>query len=204
VKRLLIATSNPAKLAEYRALLADVSLELVSLRDLGIVQLPEETGASFAENALLKARYYYELSLLPVLADDGGLEIDALRGEPGVRSHRWLDGREASDERLIEEVMRRTRDLPETERTARLRSAMALVFKTGDSLEEHVFEAAIEGVVPARAYPKFRQGFPYRSVLFLPERGCFLAELSEEEETRLSQRRITVERARPVLGRIAS
>jgi len=101
-------------------------------------------------------------------------------------------------------VMRRTRDLPETERTARLRSAMALVFKTGDSLEEHVFEAAIEGVVPARAHPKFRQGFPYRSVLFLPERGCFLAEVSEEEETWLSQRRITVERARPVLGRIAS
>jgi len=92
MNRLLIATTNPAKLAEYRLILRDlgIELELVSLADVGIVGSPEETGATFTENALIKARYYFECARIATLADDGGLEIDALGGEPGVRSHRWL------------------------------------------------------------------------------------------------------------------
>ena len=88
--RLVIATTNSAKLAEYRLLLAPYPLELVSLRDVGIDQEPAETGATFRENALIKARFYYDLTRLATLADDGGLEVDALHGAPGVNSHRWL------------------------------------------------------------------------------------------------------------------
>ena len=93
--RLLIATTNPAKLEEYRLILRGVGieLELVSLAELGISETPEETGATFTENALIKARFYFQRARIATLADDGGLEIDALGGEPGVRSHRWQIGR---------------------------------------------------------------------------------------------------------------
>ncbi len=110
MQRLLIATTNPAKLAEYRLILRDVGieLELVSLSDVGISESPDETGATFTENALIKARFYFERARIATLADDGGLEIDALGGEPGVRSHRWLgSGGDDSDEALVAEVIRR-------------------------------------------------------------------------------------------------
>src|SRR6202166_223947 len=100
MRRLLIATTNRAKLGEYRLILRDVGieLELVSLADVGISESPEETGATFTENALIKARFYFERARIATLADDGGLEIDALGGEPGVRSHRWLgSGGKAND-----------------------------------------------------------------------------------------------------------
>src|ERR1700674_4999980 len=131
MQRLLIATTNPAKLAEYRLILRDVGieLELVSLADVGISETPEETGATFAENALIKARYYFERARIATLADDGGLEIDALGGEPGVRSHRWLDtGGDDSDEALVDEVIRRMKDVPSGRRAARLRAATALIY----------------------------------------------------------------------------
>ncbi len=101
MRRLLIATTNPAKLAEYKLILRDlgIDLDLVSIADVGISESPEETGATFTENALIKARFYFERARIATLADDGGLEIDALGGEPGVRSHRWLgSGGEDSDE----------------------------------------------------------------------------------------------------------
>lgn len=202
MSRLLIATTNPAKLAEYRRLLSDYALDLVSLRDVGIEDEPEEVGATLAENALLKARYYFERSHLPTLADDGGLEVDALGGEPGVRSHRWLEG--VNDDRaLVDEVIRRMADVEEGRRTARLRNALALVYRVGGEVRERVVEGTLEGVIPRRAYPVVPRGFPYRAVLFLSGRGCYLAELSEQEQARLSQRRAAVERARPYLLEIA-
>src|SRR5246127_2850652 len=93
MRRLLIATTNPAKLAEYRLLLRDFELELVSLAEVGIRDAPEESGATFEENAVAKARFYFARARIATLADDGGLEIDALGGEPGVRSYRWLNSR---------------------------------------------------------------------------------------------------------------
>ena len=146
MRRLLIATTNPAKLAEYRLLLRDIELDLVSLSDLGIVEAPEESGATFEENALIKARYYFERSRTATLADDGGLEIDALGGEPGVRSHRWLNsGGDDSDEVLVDEVMRRMKDVPVGRRSARLRAATALIYDDGARVHRRVAEAAIEG-----------------------------------------------------------
>jgi XTP/dITP diphosphohydrolase len=202
--RLLIATTNPAKLAEYRRLLRDFALEAISLRDVGIEDQPAETGATFAENAMLKARYYFERSRLATLADDGGLEVDALGGEPGVRSHRWLGSAADADRALVAEVIRRMEKVEENRRPARLRNALALVYRIRGEVREQVAEGTLDGIIPHSAYPAITPGFPYRSVLFLPERGCFLAELSEEEQTRLSQRRTAVERARPYLLEIAA
>ncbi len=200
--RLLIATTNPAKLSEYRLLLARYPLELVSLRDLAIAREPEESGATFAENALLKARFYFRLARLATLADDGGLEVDALGGAPGINSHRWL-GTEADDTMLAEEIVRRMADVPQGRRSARIRCALALVYKRDHQTVEHVTEAAIEGVIAPAIYRPVRAGFPYRAVLYLPARGCYLAQLGEEEEARIGQRRDAVERADRYLREIA-
>lgn len=200
--RLVIATTNSAKLAEYRLLLAPYPLELVSLRDVGIDQEPAETGATFRENALIKARFYFHLTRLPTLADDGGLEVDALHGAPGVNSHRWL-GAEADDRMLAEEIVRRMAQVPDGQRGARIRCALALVYASDAEVVEGVVDAAIEGVIGPRLYQPVRTGFPYRSVLYLPVRERYLAELGEEEEARIGQRRTAVELAEPYLQEIA-
>lgn len=205
MRRLLIATTNPAKLAEYRLLLRDIELDLVSLIDLGITEMPEESGATFEENALIKAGFYFERARTATLADDGGLEIDALGGEPGVRSHRWLNsGGDDSDEALVNEVMRRMKDIPVGRRSARLRAATALIYDDGARVHQRVAEAAIEGVIAERAYPVLRAGFPYRAVLFMPERNRFVGELGDEEEAKISQRRIALAKLRDDLERIAA
>lgn len=206
--QLLIATTNPAKLAEYRLLLRDAGLELVSLSERGISGTPVETGASFADNALLKARFYFTRSHLPTLADDGGFEIDALGGEPGVRSHRWLGDCRSTDQALVDEVIRRMIGVEPARRSARIRAAIALVYREGAApdapIRERVAEAAIEGVIPDRAWPHIRPGFPYRTVLFLPEHRCYLAELGEDEEARISQRSVALKELRGDLAAIAS
>jgi len=203
----LIATTNRAKLAEYRLILREIgiSLELMSLADVQITETPEETGATFVENALLKARFYFERARIATLADDGGLEIDALGGEPGVRSHRWLGtGGDDSDEALVAEVIRRMKGIEPARRTARLRCAIALIRESGGMLREKISQAAIEGVIAERAYPEIHAGFPYRAVLVIPERNCYLGELGDHEEARISQRRIAVIELREELELIAA
>jgi len=201
---LLIATTNPAKFAEYRLLLRQFDLKPVSLRDAGVDRQAPETGATFLENARIKAAFYFVYSGLPTLADDGGLEVDALDGAPGVRSHRWLGAEDADDRALAEEVVRRMAGVEPARRGARLRAAAALVYTEHGIVREAVAEAALEGTIAERCYPEVRAGFPYRSVLYLPERGCYLAEISEEEAAQISQRRLTIERLAPDLERLVS
>ncbi len=177
----------------------------MSLAELGISETPEETGASFTENALIKARFYFQRARIATLADDGGLEIDALGGEPGVRSHRWLgSGGADSDQALAGEVIRRMKGVEAGRRTARIRAAIALVHEEGGAIREKTAEGAIEGTIAERAYPRIRAGFPYRAVLVIPGRNCYLGELGDEEEAQISQRRIAVSRLRDELERIAA
>lgn len=209
MKPLLVATTNPAKLDEYRLLLREYDLAPVSLREAGVDDhAPEETGATFAENALLKARFYFARANLPTIADDGGLMVAALGGEPGVRSHRWLAGGGAAahrdlDRALAEEVIRRMAGVEPSRRGAHLRAATALVYHEHGRIHERVSEAALEGVIADRVWPRMRKGFPYRAVLFLPDRGCYLGELSDEDAARLSQRRASLQGLRADLMRIA-
>jgi XTP/dITP diphosphohydrolase len=209
MKPLLVATTNPAKLDEYRLLLRDYGLAPVSLREAGVDDhAPEETGATFSENALLKARYYFSRAKLPTIADDGGLVVDALGGEPGVRSHRWLGGAAAAaqgdlDRALAEQVISRMAGIKPARRGARLRAAIALIYHDHGRIHERVSEAALEGVIADRLGPRIRVGFPYRAVLMLPDRGCYLGELSDQEAARLSQRRAALEGLRADLLQIA-
>jgi XTP/dITP diphosphohydrolase len=191
MNRLLIATTNSAKLAEYRILLRqmEIGLDPVSLADAGITEVAEENGETFRDNALLKAHFYFARANLPTLADDGGLEVDALGGAPGVRSHRWLGPGASTDRALAEEVIRRMEGVGKARRTARIRAALALIYKNEGLAREVVAEDAIEGLIAPRAFPEVRPGFPYRAVLWLPELSCYLGELGEEEEARISQRK---------------
>src|SRR5579871_4431423 len=113
-----------------------VALETGSLTDAGINGAPDESGASFAANALLKARFYFARSKLPTLADDGGLEVDALGGAPGVRSHRWLGVANPTDRALAEEVIRRMEGIAKPRRTARIWAALALIFNDDGLVRE--------------------------------------------------------------------
>lgn len=203
MNRLLIATTNPAKLAEYRLLMRDLPLEPVSLADFNISESPQESGETFAANASLKARFYFERSRIPVLADDGGLEVDALDGAPGVRSHRWLGEAAADDRSLANEVIRRLEGVPPNRRTARLKAAAALIWNDGADLHERIASAALEGMIASRVYDRIEPGFPYRAVLFLPGIDKYLAQLSEEQAAALSQRHSLIDQLRPALAEIA-
>ncbi|MDE2213262.1 MAG: non-canonical purine NTP pyrophosphatase, partial [Patescibacteria group bacterium] len=141
MQKLLIATSNPGKAGEYRQVLSELPLKLVLLSDLGLSSI-EETGATFEENARLKAESYFQKSGLPCIADDGGLEVDALNGEPGVKSRRWKTGDEnVTDEELVAYTLERMKGIPDEKRRARLRLGMAFADREG---EIFTTEASIE------------------------------------------------------------
>lgn len=196
---LLVATTNPGKLAELQEFLADVPLTLVSLKDVGITATVEETGVTFEENALLKATYYAKLSGLPTIADDGGFEIDALGGEPGVKSHRWIhQDTEDEDEELIEYAMLRLKDVPPEKRGAQLH--LVLAFATTDG-KTWTSEASVRGIIPLVPSTYRRQGFPYRSLLFLPEIGKFYNhdELTQEENKTYNHRKKAVEELKAII-----
>lgn len=199
--KLLIATTNQGKLKEIQRFLSDVNIELVSLQDIGVTDVVEETGKTFEENAILKAKYYCEKSGLPTLADDGGFEIDELNGEPGVFSHRWVDPtRESSDEELNTYTIERMKHLPEGKRGAQLRLVLALTLPDGSI---HTAEDSVHGVVPIHPTGKLSPGFPFRSLLFLPEINKYYNhdELTDEENEKYNHRKKALEQLKPYIKR---
>jgi XTP/dITP diphosphohydrolase len=199
MNKLLIATTNPGKLGEIKEFLSDVPVTLVGLADVDIREAPEETGISFEENAVLKAKFYAEKSKLPTLADDGGLEIDALSGEPGVKSHRWIhEDREDTDEELIQYTLDRMKDIIDVNRGAQLRLVLALVLPTG---EVFTSEEKVRGIIPRIASKNRWNGFPYRSLLFLPEINKYYNhdELTVTETETYNHRKKALEILKPIL-----
>lgn len=202
MKKLLIATTNPGKLTEIKRFLKDLPIELVDLKDVGITDIVEETGKTFEENAILKARYYCQKSGLPTLADDGGFEIDALGGEPGVKSHRWIHGdREDTDEELIAYTLEKLKGLSRANRGAQLRLVLALIFPDG---RQFTVEEKTRGVVAEQASEHRTSGFPYRSLLFLPEINKYYDHdlLTPEETDRFNHRKRALDRLKPILKRL--
>ncbi|MBI5619446.1 non-canonical purine NTP pyrophosphatase [Candidatus Gottesmanbacteria bacterium] len=199
MQRLLIATTNPGKLAEIKLFLSDMPLELVGLTDVGITDTIEETGTTFEENAVLKAKFYAKKSGLPTIADDGGLEIDALNGAPGVKSHRWIHGdRDDSDEELIQYALDRLKDVSDDKRGAQLRLVLALVLPSGEVLTA---EEKVRGIIPRQASQARHKGFPYRSLLYLPEIGKYYNhdELTAAETDAYNHRKKALEILKPIL-----
>jgi len=193
MRTLLLATSNQHKLEELRAILSDLPFKLLSLKDLQLDMLVEETGATFAENAELKARAYAQASGMLTLADDSGLEIDALGGAPGVRSARYL-GRETTYEERFRKIVEQLNGLPMDQRTARFRCVIALADPSGST---RIVEGVIEGVIADA--PRGKNGFGYDPIFFVPELGKTLAELAPEQKNRISHRGRAARAARILL-----
>lgn len=190
---LLLATSNPRKLEEFRAIFSGLPLKLLTLNDLHLEIEVEETGTTFAENAELKARTYAQASGMLALADDSGLEINALGGAPGVHSARYL-GKETPYEVRFRSILEQLKGLPVERRTARFRCAIALAEPTGYT---RIVEGEIEGVIANS--PRGKYGFGYDPIFFLPEFGKTLAELAPEIKNRISHRARAAQSARQLL-----
>ena len=195
--KLLIATNNPGKIREYQELLADLPLELTSPAQEGLDIEVAETGESFAENARLKAIAYAKASGLLTLADDSGLEVDALGGEPGIRSARYA-GEGASDEERYQLLLERLEDVPWEERTARFRCVIAVA--TPDR-EVYTAEGSCEGIIAFE--PEGEHGFGYDPIFYLPEYGKTMAELPPEVKNKISHRAKAAQKTREFLAQIS-
>jgi len=190
---LVLATLNPAKGRELQALLGDVPFEVRLLADVPGARLPDETGATYGDNALVKARTAAELTGSLALGDDTGLEVDALGGAPGLYTARF-GGPGLDDRRRLEHLLERLRGVPPARRTARFRCVIALV---GPAHAEKVVEGVAEGRI-AEA-PRGNGGFGYDPLFFYPPLARTFAELSDEDKARVSHRGRALETVRRLL-----
>lgn len=182
MKKLIFATGNEGKMREIRMIMGEIGLEILNMKEAGILITPEENGATFEENARIKARAVAVYTKELVLADDSGLEVDYLNGEPGIYSARYL-GENVSYEEKNKDILRRMEGVPEEKRTARFVCAIAAVLPNGDVL---TVREVVEGRI---AYEiKGRRGFGYDPIFYVPELGKTTAELSDEEKNRISHR----------------
>ena len=198
-RRLLLATTNPHKIEEFRAILADIPYQLVSPNDIGLSLEVAETGETFAENAILKATAWANASGLLTLAEDSGLEIDALGGEPGVYSARWA-GVETPYEERFRILLARLADVPAERRTARYRAAIAIAEPAPVGLRG-VVEGKLEGRIAFA--PAGNGGFGYDPIFYVPEEERTVGQMSDAEKHRISHRARAAALARALLQRLA-
>ena len=196
--RLLIATHNRGKLIEYQEMFADLLFELATLDDVGIRDDVAENGATFAENARAKATTYARQSGVLTLGDDSGLQVDALGGEPGVRSKRYA-GENKSDAERIAFLLDKLRDVPPGKRAARFRCAIALATPDGKLWET---DGTCEGKIAFE--PRGENGFGYDPIFQVAARGVRMAELSTAEKNKVSHRAHAAEKARDILAKIVA
>lgn len=196
--KILLASSNPGKLVEMKALLSWIDAEFVSLDQAGIRHVVEETGATYAENATLKARFYSQLSGLMAIADDSGLEVDALGGLPGLNSHRFTGDVAASDADRRSALLKRLEGMPRPWK-AHFHCSVAIAVPNGD-----VYLA--DGDCPGEIIPEERgtNGFGYDAIFWMPELKRTMAELSDEDKNRVSHRARAVANAQAVLTKLIS
>ncbi len=191
--RLLLATNNAGKVAELRRTLEGCGWELLTPADIGLQLEVEESGATYEENAIAKALQYTQASGLVALADDSGLEVDALGGRPGVQSARYA-GANATDGDRVQKLLEELTNVPNEARTARFRAVIALARPDGHA---ETVEGAVEGRI-AHA-PRGDNGFGYDPAFLLPERGLTVAELPANEKDAVSHRGTAARKARAVL-----
>ena len=180
--RIIFATGNEGKMREIRMIMADLGLEILSMKEAGLFADVDENGTTFEENAVIKAKAIAALCNDIVLADDSGLEVDALNKEPGVYSARYM-GEETSYRIKNANIIERLAGVPEEERTARFVCAIAAVLPDGKVLE---CKAAMEGRIGYEE--RGENGFGYDPIFMLPEYGKSTAEISSEEKNELSHR----------------
>ncbi|HEY74102.1 MAG: non-canonical purine NTP pyrophosphatase, RdgB/HAM1 family [Anaerolineaceae bacterium 4572_32.2] len=191
---LLIATQNPGKAREFRLLFAPLQEHICFPSDLGLQIEVLEDGDSYADNAGKKALAYARASELLTLADDSGLEVDALGGAPGIRSARYAPGHDAD---RAASLLAHLRDVEWERRAARFRCVIVIITPTGKTYN---VEGVCEGLIAFE--PAGEGGFGYDSVFYLPDYDCTMAQLSQEKKNRVSHRARAAEAAIPILRRL--
>ena len=181
--KVVLASGNKGKLAEFQQLFAGSNVEIVTQDSLGI-ESPEETGLSFIENALLKARYASQVSGLPALADDSGLSVDALRGAPGIYSARYA-GEEASDQDNVKKLLAELSALEDENRAARFHCVLAFVRYADDPVPV-ISQGQWEGTILSQ--PSGTGGFGYDPVFYVASEQCSAAEMEKSQKNAISHR----------------
>jgi XTP/dITP diphosphohydrolase len=183
VKNIVLASSNPGKVREINQLLAELDMHVVAQGDYGVMDA-EETGLTFVENAILKARNAAAHTGQPAIADDSGIEVDALNGAPGIYSARYA-GAGASDQDNLQKLLEALRDIPEAERTARFQCLMVYM-RHGEDPTPLICQGTWEGRILFE--PRGENGFGYDPVFHVPTHNCSSAELEPDVKNALSHR----------------
>ena len=195
MRRLIFATGNEHKMVEIREILGELPVEIISMKDVGIKADIVENGNTFEENALIKAKEVCKLAGEMVLADDSGLEIDYLNGEPGIYSARYM-GEDTSYHIKNQNLIDRLEGVPDEKRTARFVCAIAAAFPDGRSF---VVRGTIEGIIGYEE--RGTNGFGYDPIFYLPERGVSTAEIPPEEKNSISHRGNALRKMKELLER---
>ena len=182
MSRIVFATGNENKLREIRQIMKDLKVDIISMKEAGIDIDIEETGTSFEQNALITVRAIWEITGGIVMADDSGLVIDYLNGEPGVYSARYM-GENTSYTEKNRKILERMADAKGEERSARFVAAIACILPDG---KEIVAQETMEGLIAEEIAGE--NGFGYDPILYLPEYSCTSAQLSDEEKNSISHR----------------
>ena len=183
INKLLVATHNPGKFVEIKRQLTDLGIEVVSLKDVGIDQDFEETGNTFEDNARGKARFYYKLAGIPTIADDSGLEVDALGGEPGVKSRRW-PGYEAGDQELLDLLVNKLKGVPWEKRTATFIATAVII----DGDKEIVTRGENRGKIGLKLACPIKPGIPWASIFYPEGHDKVFSQLSIDDKNKISHR----------------
>jgi XTP/dITP diphosphohydrolase len=195
--KLLLATNNSGKVQEYQSLLQDIPFELVTPKEMDIEMDVAETGTTYQENARLKACALAGMSGLLTLADDSGLEVDALHGEPGVMSARYA-GENASNEQRVNYLLAKLKDVPREKRSARFYCVIAIARPDG---QVEFCDGECKGMITPE--PGGAGGFGYDPVFYVPEQGKTMAELPSEAKNKISHRGKAAQKARLILKKMA-
>lgn len=194
MQKLLIATGNQGKFKEIKSFLKNLNIEIISLSDLSLSQNVEEDGKTYKENSQKKALFFAKLSNIPTLADDGGIEIDALNGEPGVQSKYWAKNEEA----IIRKLKKIAKNLPENNRGAIFKVVISVALPNGKvwSVRDQ-----IEGIITKSSHMKRQVGYPYRSFFYIPKLGKWYHEdqLTDDEMRMYNHRYKAIQKLKTII-----
>ena len=186
ISKVIVASNNKNKIREIKAKLAGIDIEVLSQREAGFDIEVDETGTTFEENSMLKAKAIYELAKTPVIADDGGLEIDSLDGAPGVYSARFC-GHDATDRDRYMKILELMKDVEGEKRAARFRCILTYIDENGVA---HQFEGICNGKIAKE--PMGNNDFGYDPIFMVGDKS--FAEISKEEKNKISHRGLAVEK----------
>lgn len=183
MQKIVLASNNKGKVRELGQMLASLDMEVLPQSEFNVAEV-EETGLTFVENAILKARHAAKVTGLPAIADDSGLEVDALHGAPGIFSARFA-GSDASDEDNLKKLLAEMKDIPDGQRTARFQ-CLLVYMRHADDPTPLICQGTWEGIITRE--PLGGNGFGYDPVFFVPSHKCTSAQLTPEQKNQLSHR----------------